>query len=145
MPTLTGVPVPPTYDQLVAVLAPGTEPAPDEAGALAQLAHEVARQEQPDRAALKVAVRALAQRLAATVPGRTVEVRVPPYVAVQCVPGPRHTRGTPPNVVEADPLAFVRLCTGALTWQEAAADGRLRASGERAAVVAEHLPIVAGG
>jgi Bacterial SCP ortholog len=57
---------------------------------------------------------------------------VPPYAVVQCIPGPRHTRGTPPNVVEADPLTWVALATGRLGWAEAAHDGRVRASGERA-------------
>lgn len=87
--------------------------------------------EVPVRPALKVVVRELARRLADRHPGRTVEVRVPPYAAVQCLSGPRHTRGTPPNVVEADPLAFVDLCAGLLAWPDAVRDGRVRASGER--------------
>ena len=86
----------------------------------------------PARPALALAVRALAERLAATAPGRHVEARVPPYAAVQCVEGPRHTRGTPPNVVEADPVAFVQLCTGRLSWPDAVADGRVRTWGDRA-------------
>jgi hypothetical protein len=57
---------------------------------------------------------------------------VPPFTAVQCVAGPRHTRGTPPNVVEADPTAFVELCTGRLAWSQALADGRVRTWGDRA-------------
>jgi Bacterial SCP ortholog len=64
-------------------------------------------------------------------PGHTVEVRVPPIAAVQCVEGPRHTRGTPSNVVELDPVTWVRLAAGRLSWSEALADGRLSASGER--------------
>jgi uncharacterized protein (TIGR03083 family) len=86
----------------------------------------------PDRRALQIAVRALAQILAARAPGRSVEVRIPPHAAVQAVDGPRHTRGTPPNVVECDPAAFVELATGRLAWADAVADGRVRASGERA-------------
>ena len=86
----------------------------------------------PDRGALRLVVKALAERLAQTAPGRHVEARVPPYAAVQCVDGPRHTRGTPPNVVEADPVAFVELCTGRLAWAQAAADGRVRTWGDRA-------------
>jgi len=86
----------------------------------------------PDRADLALAVRGLAERLAATAPGHHVEVRVPPYSAVQCVEGPRHTRGTPPNVVEVDPLAFVELCTGRLGWVGAVRDGRARTWGDRA-------------
>ena len=85
--------------------------------------------EKPD---LALAVRGLAERLAEVAPGRHVEVRVPPYAAVQCVEGPRHTRGTPPNVVEADAVAFVELCAGVLTWAEAARDGRVRTWGDRA-------------
>ncbi len=86
----------------------------------------------PDRRALRPVVRALAGVLAERAPGRHVEARVPPYAAVQCVEGPRHTRGTPPNVVEADPVAFVELCTGRLAWADAAADGRVRTWGDRA-------------
>jgi hypothetical protein len=85
--------------------------------------------EKPD---LALAVRGLAERLAEVAPGRHVELRVPPYAAVQCVEGPRHTRGTPPNVVEAEPLAFVQLCTGDLVWADAARDGRVRTWGDRA-------------
>ena len=132
---------PPSRDDLVAALAaqdPGAVPQPD---LLAQLAAAVAAADEPDRGALRTACRALAQELAARVPGRTVELRVPPYAAVQCVPGPRHTRGTPPNVVEVQPLAWVRLAVGALAWADAARDGRLAASGERSDL-SEHLPLV---
>ena len=86
----------------------------------------------PVRADLALAVRGLADRLAQQAPGRHVEARVPPYAAVQCVEGPRHTRGTPPNVVEVDPVAFVELCTGRVPWADAAADGRVRTWGDRA-------------
>lgn len=81
---------------------------------------------------LALAVRGLAEQLAAAAPGRHVEARIPPYAAVQCVEGPRHTRGTPPNVVEADPLAFVELCAGRLRWDAAVRDGRVRTWGDRA-------------
>ena len=101
----------------------------------------MAAAEAPDRTALRTACRALAHELAARVPGRTVELRVPPYTAVQCVPGPRHTRGTPPNVVEVQPLAWVRLALGELAWADAARDGRLSASGERSDL-SEHLPLL---
>jgi hypothetical protein len=77
-------------------------------------------------------VRTLAGVLAARAPGNSVEVRVPPYAVVQCVPGPRHTRGTPPNVVETDPETWLRLAAGRLTWADATASGRVAASGERA-------------
>lgn len=86
----------------------------------------------PVTAALRTTVRLLAQTLAASWPGRSVELRVPPYVAVQCVAGPRHTRGTPPNIVEADPITFVEVAAGRRTWADAVAYGSIRASGERA-------------
>ena len=86
----------------------------------------------PERAEVQLAVRGLAGLLAERAPGRSVEVRIPPYAAVQCVAGPRHTRGTPPNVIEAEPLAFLELCSGRLAWADAVRDGRVRASGERA-------------
>jgi len=85
-----------------------------------------------DREATGLAVRVLLARLVKRAPGRSVEVRVPLYAAVQCVGGPRHTRGTPPNVVECDGPTWLLLATGRLAWAEAVADGRLRASGERA-------------
>jgi hypothetical protein len=86
----------------------------------------------PARDDLRDASRYLLEELAARAPGRTVEVRVPPFGAVQCVAGPRHTRGTPPNVVETDAATWLRLATGALSWDEAVASGAVRASGERA-------------
>ena len=94
-----------------------------------------------DRDAVATAVRLLAGVLAERSPGRSVEVRVPPYAAVQCVEGPRHTRGTPPNVVETDPVTWLELATGRITWVEAAQNGRVRASGERADLSAL-LPIL---
>jgi hypothetical protein len=86
----------------------------------------------PERADLRDAVRYLLEELAARAPGRSVEVRVPPYAAVQCVEGPRHTRGTPPNVVETDAATWLALVTGGLGWGEAVTSGRVRASGSRA-------------
>ena len=90
---------------------------------------------------LRDAVRFLLEELGARAPGRSVEVRVPPYGAVQCVEGPRHTRGTPPNVVETDPVTWVSLATGDTSWEAAVAEGRVRASGERADLSA-FLPLV---
>ena len=87
---------------------------------------------QPSRRELGTAVRTSARWLAQQVPDRSVELRVPPFVAVQCVPGPRHTRGTPPNVVETDPATWLRLVTGELAWADALAEGRVSASGNRA-------------
>jgi hypothetical protein len=74
-------------------------------------------------------------------PGRSVEVRVPPYGAVQCIPGPAHTRGTPPNVVEMDPATFLLLAAGRLEFTAAVADGLVSASGGRADL-APYLPLV---
>lgn len=85
-----------------------------------------------DRQALAAATRLLADALAAKAPGGSTEVRIPPYAVVQCVEGPRHTRGTPPNVVETDPLTWVRLATGRLAWEDAVAGAKVSASGERA-------------
>lgn len=85
-----------------------------------------------ERRAVATAVRWTLQRLADAAPGRTVEVRVPPHGVTQCVEGPRHTRGTPPNVVETDPDTWLSLATGRSTWSEAVASGAVRASGTRA-------------
>ena len=92
------------------------------------------------QADLRDATRYLLEELAARAPGRTVEVRVPPFGAVQCVEGPRHTRGTPPNVVETDAETWLALATGRLGWSEAVATGAVRASGERADL-SDFLPI----
>jgi Bacterial SCP ortholog len=85
-------------------------------------------------------VKTTARWLAQQVPGRSVELRVPPHVAVQLIPGPRHTRGTPPNVVETDAATWLRLAADATTWAEAVAEGRVSASGNRADL-SEHLPL----
>jgi hypothetical protein len=86
----------------------------------------------PARTDLATAVRYLLQLLAEKAPGRSVEVRVPPFGAVQVLEGPRHTRGTPPNVVETDPMTWITLATGQEQWADAAAEGRILASGTRA-------------
>jgi hypothetical protein len=86
-------------------------------------------------------VRLLAELLAAEAPGRSVEVRVPPFVAVQAVAGPRHTRGTPPNVVETDPTTWLRLTTGRISFAEAARTGAVNATGPRSDLSA-HLPLI---
>lgn len=85
-----------------------------------------------DRQSLATAVRFLLEELAALAPGNSVEMRVPPFGATQCVAGPRHTRGTPPNVIETDPETWVALATGRAEWQSALADARVTASGTRA-------------
>lgn len=84
------------------------------------------------RAALATAVRFTLEELSARAPGGSVEVRVPPFGVTQCVQGPRHTRGTPPNVVETDAATWLGLVTGRLTWPQASSAGRLAVSGSRA-------------
>ncbi len=93
------------------------------------------------RETIATAVRYLLQVLADTAPGNTVEVRVPPFGAVQCIEGPTHTRGTPPNVVEMEAATWLALATGALSWADARAAGSVSASGQRADLTAL-LPIV---
>ncbi|MFI6299210.1 sterol carrier family protein [Nonomuraea sp. NPDC050790] len=94
----------------------------------------------PERAAERLAVRHLLERLAAEAPGRTVEVRVPPHAAVQAIEGPRHTRGTPPNVVETDARTWIDLALGRIGWDEAMAKGAVSASGARANL-SDFLPL----
>jgi hypothetical protein len=91
---------------------------------------------------LAAAVRLTARTLAEQAPGASVEVRVPPFVAVQCISGPRHTRGTPPNVVETDPRTWLLLATGLLRVTDASATGALRLSGSRAGEIQAWLPLV---
>ncbi len=97
-----------------------------------------------DRDTVGTAVRWSLQRLAEAAPGGAVEVRVPPFGAVQAVEGPRHTRGTPPNVVETDAATWLALATGALTWDAALGAGRVSASGARADLAAV-LPVDLAG
>ncbi|MDQ1130126.1 sterol carrier family protein [Microbacterium sp. SORGH_AS_0888] len=108
----------------------------DGRGALAALAERRDAGGLPARADRATAVRYLLQLLAEKAPGHTVEVRVPPFGAVQVIEGPRHTRGTPPNVVELDPETWIALATGAESWGDAAATGRIHASGTRADLAA---------
>ncbi|HXY66551.1 MAG TPA: sterol carrier family protein [Mycobacterium sp.] len=96
----------------------------------------------PSRTDLAAAVRLTARTLAAQAPGSSVEVRVPPFVAVQCISGPRHTRGTPPNVVETDPRTWLLLATGLLALTDASAAGALHLSGSRAGEIQTWLPLV---
>ncbi len=98
--------------------------------------------EKPTRSALADAVRTTVRTLAQVAPGSSVEVRVPPFVAVQCITGPRHTRGTPPNVVETDPYTWLQIATGVRTFDDALKDGSITASGSRAGDVAHWLPIM---
>ncbi len=100
--------------------------------ALAAVRASQAAEEKPQRTDLATAVRYLLQLLAEKAPGGAVEVRVPPFGAVQVIEGPRHTRGTPPNVVETDAATWIALATGQERWVDAAASGRILASGVRA-------------
>ena len=93
-----------------------------------------------DRETTATAVRWLLQVLAETAEGNTVEVRVPPFGAVQAIEGPRHTRGTPPNVIETDAATWLALATGSLSWADAMARGVISASGTRADLTA-YLPL----
>lgn len=94
----------------------------------------------PEPETQRAAARYLLSLLAARHPGRVLEVRVPPVAAVQCLPGPIHTRGTPPNLVETDPVTWIRLATGRLGWTDAVGSGSVHASGARADLAA-YLPL----
>lgn len=100
--------------------------------AVGRLALAAWRDGHAERRDVTTAVRFTLEELADVAPGHAVEVRVPPAGAVQAVEGPRHTRGTPPNVVETDTETWLGLATGELAWADAVAAGRVRASGERA-------------
>ncbi|MGO1522829.1 MAG: sterol carrier family protein [Nesterenkonia sp.] len=93
------------------------------------------------RRTLATATRFLLEELAEQAPGSSVEVRVPPFGVAQCVEGPRHTRGTPPNVVEFDAQTWIQLATGRTAWAEAQGQGTISASGTRADLT-EVLPLV---
>jgi hypothetical protein len=110
---------------------PARKPDPEGAASVAVVAAALDSGVVPEKRALRSAARFLLQELARVSPGRSVEIRVVPVAAVQAVAGPRHTRGTPPNVVETDPETWFRLATGRLDWDEALRSGALRASGAR--------------
>jgi hypothetical protein len=92
------------------------------------------------RPTLALAVRYLLQQFADAHPGHSVEVRVPPLGAVQAVEGPRHTRGTPANVVELAPTEWVLLATGRVAWTDLVRAAKLSASGVRSDI-SELLPL----
>jgi hypothetical protein len=119
---------------------PDVSPAHNKSESVTEALDALDRGAEPDRLVLRDAVRALLAELARRAPGRSVEVRIPPFGAIQCVAGPRHTRGTPPNVVEADPITWLLVTTGRLSWADAIAQGRLRASGIRTDL-SEFLPL----
>src|SRR5690606_36448628 len=97
-----------------------------------------------DRNLQATAVRGLLQDLALRYPGKAVEVRVPPYGAVQCIEGPGHTRGTPPNVVELGAEPFIDLATGRASWDTLRQAGKISASGARSNLSAV-FPLLAAG
>lgn len=92
------------------------------------------------RSVTATAVRYTLEEVTARAPGNSVEVRVPPFGVTQCVEGPRHTRGTPPNVIECDAATWLGMVTGTLSWADAVAAGRVAASGLRADL-SELLPL----
>ncbi|OBI78029.1 sterol carrier family protein [Mycobacterium sp. E740] len=100
------------------------------------------RQPAPSRTELAEAVRLTARTLAAAAPGASVEVRVPPFIAVQCVAGPAHRRGNPPNVAETDARTWLLLVSGMVSMDDTVSDGRLTLSGSRAGEIATWLPLV---
>src|SRR5215468_11131988 len=97
---------------------PARKPVPEGEAGVSVVAAALDAGDEPERAALRSAARFLLHELERVSPGRSVEIRVVPVAAVQAVAGPRHTRGTPPNVVETDPLTWVKLATGRLGWDE---------------------------
>lgn len=119
---------------------------PDASGraAVTRVSEAIALGAAPDRPELALATRWLLQRLENQSPGNSVEVRVPPFGAIQFVAGPRHTRGTPPNVVEMDALTFVALTGGTLAWAAGVAAGVIHASGIRSDL-SEFFPLPLGG
>ncbi|KQB83971.1 sterol carrier family protein [Corynebacterium lowii] len=109
--------------------------------AIQQWARDPESTPKPPRAEIAAAVRQSARLLEQSAPGHSVELRVPPFVAVQCIEGPRHTRGTPPNVVEMDAFTWLQLVLGTLDYEGACAQHRVEASGARAGEVARWLPL----
>ena len=109
--------------------------------ALRQWATAVEAESTVSRPVLATAVRFSLEELAARAEGNSVEVRIPPFGVTQCITGPRHTRGTPPNVVEMPADLWLRLATGKQNWADAKQTGQLHASGLRADLSA-HLPLI---
>ncbi len=102
---------------------------------------EALKRDERTRADLRLLSKHFLALLSDRAPGRSVEVRVPPFAAAQVVPGVRHTRGTPPAVVELDGPTWIALATGEVSWSDAMSDGRIRASGQRADL-SPYLPLV---
>ncbi|MCC9196993.1 sterol carrier family protein [Arthrobacter sp. zg-Y820] len=119
-------------------------PAADGAAALRAALASTAAGSPPDRKTVATAVRYALEELAERAPGNSVEVRVPPFGVTQCVAGPRHTRGTPPNVIETDGATWLALITGQQSWSDAVGAGKVAASGLRADL-SEWLPLFRAG
>ena len=119
---------------------PDVSPAHNKSESVTSALDALDQGDEPERSVLRDAVRALLAELARKAPGRSVEVRIPPFGAIQCVSGPRHTRGTPPNVVETDPMTWLLLGTGRLSWADAVGSGKVHASGIRTDL-SEFLPL----
>jgi hypothetical protein len=113
----------------------------DQAAGRAALDAWLAAPDTVDAATITTAVRFTLEELAARHPGNAVEVRVPPIGAVQCLPGVRHRRGTPPNIVETDAATWLALATGRLGWGIALGQGAVQAGGTRADLTTV-LPLV---
>jgi Bacterial SCP ortholog len=120
---------------------PARRPDPRGRESVAAVLGALDRGAEPEAEGLRAAARYLLYLLASRHPGRVLEVRVPPVAAVQCLPGPVHTRGTPPNVVETDPVTWIRLASGRVGWADAVASGTVYASGPRADLAA-YLPLI---
>lgn len=104
---------------------------PDAPEVVERVLADLAADQPADRADTKAAVKAVLARLTSIAPGRSVEVRVPPFAAVQVVAGATHRRGTPPALVQMSAATLLLLATGATRWADAVARGEVRASGER--------------
>lgn len=89
-------------------------------------------------------VKSVLADISAIAPGHAVELRIPPYSAIQCVAGPKHTRGTPPNVVEMSADSLFALADGSQSWSDAVHNGLVIASGERSDLSAIFTALVAG-
>lgn len=119
------------YQPTTETYRPGVSGEPKKSLVISAVIADLTDGRTPDAAILGEAVRQLLRALTVAAPGRSVEVRVPPYGAVQCIEGPRHTRGTPANVVETDPVTWIELASGRLAWADAVSQGRIHASGNR--------------
>lgn len=94
-----------------------------------------------DKDTLRTLVKYLLELLHQKVPGNSVEVRIPPFAAIQIIEGTTHRRGTPPAVVEINPEIFIKISLGEISWQDALTKGLIQASGQRTDLT-EHFPLI---